>query len=137
MRRNVQFLYGVSMLQVLGIGFTAAGEQVGIVLSAAGTVALAACATGIWMRDGKEKVCPKCKAFIPKKSRICPECGHRYKDGVPEDRLTEYIEQEKEKELTSEKIDCDFEKIESVAVEELAAYDGDIEAFLRDREEEN
>lgn len=133
MRRNVQFLYGVSVLQALGIGLTVAGVHAGIVMSATGTAALAARATGILIRNGKEKMCPKCKAFIPKKSRICPACGHRYRDGIPEDRLTEYIEQEKEKEMTSEEIDCDFEKIESVALEELAAYDGDIEAFLQKR----
>lgn len=136
MRRNVQFLYGVSVLQALGIGVTAAGVQTGIVLSAAGTAALAACATGILIRDGKEKMCPECKAYIPKKSRICPACGHRYRDGIPEDKLTEYIGQEKEKELTSEQIDCDFEKIESVALEELEAFDGDIEAFLQKRGKE-
>lgn len=133
MRRKVQYLYGISILQVLGTGFAAAGEQAGIVLSAAGTAALAAYATCVWIQDGKEKVCPECKASIPKKSRICPECGHLYSSGIPEDKLTEYVEQEKDRERTSEQIDCDFEKIESVALEELEAFDGDIEAFLQRR----
>ena len=37
--------------------------------------------------------------------------------------------------MKSEEIDCDFEKIEEVAVDEIAAFDGDIEAFLKKREE--
>ena len=38
--------------------------------------------------------------------------------------------------MTSEKIDHDFEKIESIVVDEMAAYDGDIEDFLENRSRE-
>lgn len=107
--------------------------RAGIAVAAAGTAFLVADAVGIMVKAGGKKVCPRCKADIPKQSRICPECGHRYRSGVSADKLTEYIEQEKEKEMTSEKIDYDFEKIESIAVDELASYDGDIEEFLKNR----
>ncbi|MDO5540354.1 MAG: zinc ribbon domain-containing protein [Eubacteriales bacterium] len=131
--RQVGFLFGISGMQVVGIVSVALGIHTGIVLIAAGTALLAADAAGSLIQSGMDKVCPKCKASIPKKSRICPECGHRYQDGIAEDELTEYIEREKEKDMTSEKIDHDFEKMESVAIDELMTYDGDIEDFLRNR----
>lgn len=131
--KQAQVLLGISGVQVLGIVCAAAGIQAGIAVAAAGTAFLVADAVGIMMKSGGKKVCPRCKADIPKQSRICPECGHRYRAGVSEDKLTEYIEQEKEKEMTSEQIDCDFEKIESIAVDEVASYDGDIEEFLKNR----
>ena len=135
--KQIQLLYGISGIQIAGIGFMIAGQMAGSVLNIVGTIALVVYATGILIEERKVKVCPKCKADIPKKDRICPECGHRYKEGISEDKLTEYIEQEKEKEQTSEKIDHDFEQIESVTVDEMTAYDGDIEDFLKNRYKES
>lgn len=100
--KQVQLLYGISVIQVLGMAGMAAGERLAGALIAVGTAMMFVDATGILIRMGKEKICPKCKTSIPKKSRICPECGYRYNDGISEDKLTEYIEQEKEKEMTSE-----------------------------------
>lgn len=54
----------------------------------------------------------------------------------PGRKLTEFIEKEKEKERSSEQIDCDFEKIETLAVEEMLSFDGDIENFLKRRGKE-
>lgn len=38
--------------------------------------------------------------------------------------------------MSSEQIDCDFEKIETLAVEEMLSFDGDIENFLKRRGKE-
>lgn len=131
--KQVSIMYGISAIQVLGMAGIAAGKQAGIAIVASGTVILFGCATGVLVKDRKYMTCPECKTSIPKKSRICPECGHRYREGIPENKLTEFINQEKEREMTSEEIDCDFEKIESIAIDEMTAYDGDIEEFLKKR----
>ena len=36
--------------------------------------------------------------------------------------------------MSSEQIDCDFEKIEEIAVEEMTSFDGDIEALLKKKD---
>lgn len=137
--KMVPVLYGISVIQVLGMMCIATGKQAGLAVVASGTAVLFGCATGILAQGSKMMICPECKTRIPKKSRICPECGYRYREGIAENKLTEYISQEKEKEMTSEEIDCDFEKIESITVDEMMAYDGDIGEFLKNRcrEEEN
>lgn len=132
--RQTQILYGISGVQILGLGIMAAGMEAGSVLAAVGTGALVIYATGLLAKESGRKECPECGSSILKKNRICPECGYRYKEGIPEEKLTEVISREKEKERTSEQIDHDFEQIETIALEELAAYDGDIEEFLRKRE---
>lgn len=136
--RQIQLLYGIGVMQILGTACYMLGKQAGGILIIGGTILLIGYATGLLVKEEKEMVCPECQTLIPKKSRICPECGYRYREGIPENKLTEYIEQEKEAAMTSEKIDHDFEKIESIVVDEMAAYDGDIEDFLenRSREEE-
>lgn len=131
--RQVQILYGISGVQVLGLRIMAGGMEAGSVLAAVGTGILVIYATGLLAKESGRKKCPECGSLILKKNRICPECGYRYKEGIPEEKLMEVISQEKEKEMTSEEIDHDFEQIESIAMEELAAYDGDIEEFLRNR----
>lgn len=69
--RQVGFLFGISGMQVVGIVSVALGIHTGIVLIAAGTALLAADAAGSLIQSGMDKVCLKCKASIPKKSRIC------------------------------------------------------------------
>lgn len=134
--KQVHLLYSISVIQVLGIGIAVSGGKAGVALSAVGTLILTGYVTSIWLKAGKKRICPECRSAIPKNGRICPECGYRYHEGIPEEKLTAYIEHEKEEEMTSEKIDRDFEKIESIVVDEMSAYDGDIEAFLRGRGKE-
>ena len=88
------------------------------------------------MERRKYKTCPKCKAQILKKARICPKCGNQYMQAVSEEALMEMIEQRcvEEEERTSEMIDCDFEKIEEVAVDTFTSFDGDIQEFLEKKD---
>ena len=85
----------------------------------------------------KFKICPKCKMKIPKKTRICPECGYQYGPSVREEELTDMIEHRRDEEeaYSADRIDCDFEKIEEVAVDTFTLFDGDIQEFLDGRED--
>lgn len=134
--RQIQILYGVSAIQILGLFGISKNREIGTIVAASGTAVLLGYATGLLTKREKKQVCKNCRAIIPKNSRICPECGYCYKEDIAEEKLTEYIE--KQKEMTSEQIDHDFERIESVTVDEMLAYDGDIEDFLQNRcNEEN
>ena len=87
----------------------------------------------IWQFRGRtEKKCPECNSEISKKVRICPECGHLFQKGLSEEQLTGYIEQEQEKEMTSEQIDRAFEKTDNIAADEIDSFDGDINDFLQE-----
>ena len=135
--KEIWICYGIGAAQSLGIAFLCASIAAGTMLIAAGTGALLIQATMALLQAGKQKECPNCGAWIPKKDRICGECGFRYYEGVPEEKLTEYISREQETERSSEQIDCDFEQIETLAVEEMLACDGDIETFLKNRGKED
>ena len=68
----------------------------------------------------QEKGRKKCLSVIlryQKKVRICPECGYLFQQGLSEEQLTGYIEQEQEKEMSSEQIDRAFEKTDNIAAE--------------------
>lgn len=136
--RNKKFsiLYGIGSIQIVGVILLFYDFMFGIILITICILVQIGLLAGLFCQKNKVKICPECKAAIPKHSRICSECGHLYQKGASEEELTEIIEKEKEKQLTSEEIDCDFEKIEEVAVEEISAFDGDIEAFLSRKEKE-
>ena len=76
--------------------------------------------------------CPECDSEISKKVRICPECGYLFQQGLSEEQLTGYIEQEQEKEMSSEQIDRAFEKTDNIAADEIDSFDGDINDFLQE-----
>ena len=52
--------------------------------------------------------------------------------GLSEEQLTGYIEQEQEKEMSSEQIDRAFEKTDNIAADEIDSFDGDINDFLQE-----
>lgn len=134
--KQISVLYSTGIVQILGIGALFYNWRIGMVVFAVCAGFQICYATRLAFGEGKVKVCPECKASIPQHSRICPECGHLYQKGASEEELTGLIEKEKEEQMKSEEIDCDFEKIEEVAVDEITAFDGDIEAFLKKRESE-
>lgn len=131
--KMVYVLCGIGIVQVLGWGLMAGKWRYGALLAAGGTMLFAVYMAAFFLNSTRKKKCPECHSIILKSNRICPECGFCFAKGISSEELTEYIEKEKEKTRTSEQIDCDFEKIEAIALEEVTAYDGDIEEFLQER----
>lgn len=84
------------------------------------------------IQEKGRKKCPACDSEISKKVRICPECGYLFQQGLSEEQLTGYIEQEQEKEMSSEQIDRAFEKTDNIAADEIDSFDGDINDFLQE-----
>ena len=48
-----------------------------------------------------------------------------------EEQLTDVIEKEKEDDMSSEQIDRAFEKVDTLSMEEVKAYDSELDDFLR------
>lgn len=132
----MQILCGIAIMQFLGWWFIAGNGHYGVFFAAGGTMLFAGYAVLLLFRGAIKKECPKCHTLISKKNRICPECGFCFTKGISKEKLTEYIEQEQEKAMTSEQIDFDFEKIETIVLDEMEAFDGDIEEFLQKRSSE-
>lgn len=131
--KRIQILCGIGIIQILGWVLMADNWRYGVFFAAGGTMLFVGYAVSLLFMGAGKKRCPECHTITAKKNRICPECGFCFAKGIPPEELTKYIEQEQEKAMTSEQIDCDFEKIETIALEEVAAYDGDIEEFLQKR----
>ena len=51
--------------------------------------------------------------------------------GLSEEQLTDVIEKEKEDDMSSEQIDRAFEKVDTLSMEEVKAYDSELDDFLR------
>ena len=132
--RQIRIFYSMGVVQILGLGVLFYNWWIGVAMFAVCACFQIGYATSIVFQHGKMKVCPECKASIPKYNRICPECGHLYQKGVSEEELTGIIEKEKEEQMSSQQIDCDFEMIEEIAVEEMTSFDGDIEALLKKKD---
>ncbi len=64
--------------------------------------------------------------------RICPECGYQFETGLKETEILDHIERERDQleAMTSQEIDCNFEKVEEFVLDEVTSFDGDIEEFL-------
>ena len=58
-------------------------------------------------------------------------------EALREEELTDMIEHRRDEEeaYSADRIDCDFEKIEEVAVDTFTLFDGDIQEFLDGRED--
>ena len=97
--KQIPFLYGISTVQLIGIIGLSVNTMAGTAVVAVGTVGILVYATANLFQRLKEKVCPECGTRIPKSDRICAVCGYRYREGIPEEKLTEFIEKEKEKEM--------------------------------------
>lgn len=119
---------GIELVGAIGnvMGVAAANE---ILLG--GTCLLAGYTVYLGTENFQKKTCPECKSKIRKAYRICPECGHLFQKGLSEEQLTDVIEKEKEDDMSSEQIDRVFEKVDTLSIEEIKAYDSELYDFLR------
>lgn len=130
-------IYGLCALQLIGLGVQVINRMAGNFIIFICSVGIILYAVKLDIEQRKFKICPKCKMKIPKKTRICPECGYQYGPSVREEELTDMIEHRRDEEeaYSADRIDCDFEKIEEVAVDTFTLFDGDIQEFLDGRED--
>lgn len=130
-------IYGLCALQLIGLGVQVINRMAGNFIIFICSVGIILYAVKLNIEQRKFKICPKCKMKIPKKTRICPECGYQYGPSVREEELTDMIEHRRDEEeaYSADRIDCDFEKIEEVAVDTFTLFDGDIQEFLDGRED--
>lgn len=119
---------GIELVGAIGnvMGVAAANE---ILLG--GTCLLAGYTVYLGTVNFQKKTCPECKSKIRKAYRICPECGHLFQKGLSEEQLTDVIEKEKEDDMSFEQIDRVFEKVDTLSIEEIKAYDSELDDFLR------
>ena len=119
---------GIELVGAIGnvMGVAAANE---ILLG--GTCLLAGYTVYLGTENFQKKTCPECKSKIRKAYRISPECGHLFQKGLSEEQLTDVIEKEKEDDMSSEQIDRVFEKVDTLSIEEIKAYDSELDDFLR------
>ena len=130
-------IYGLCALQLIGLGVQVINRMAGNFIIFICSVGIILYAVKLDIEQRKFKICPKCKMKIPKKTRICPECGYQYGPSVREEELTDMIEHRRDEEeaYSADRIDCDFEKIEEVAVDTFTLFDGDTQEFLDGRED--
>ena len=119
---------GIELVGAIGnvMGVAAANE---ILLG--GTCLLAGYTVYLGTENFQKKTYPECKSKIRKAYRICPECGHLFQKGLSEEQLTDVIEKEKEDDMSFEQIDRVFEKVDTLSIEEIKAYDSELDDFLR------
>ena len=119
---------GIELVGAIGnvMGVAAANE-----ILLVGTCLLAGYTVYLGTENFQKKTCPECKSKIRKAYRICPECGHLFQKGLSEEQLTDVIEKEKEDDMSSEQIDRVFEIVDTLSIEEIKAYDSELDDFLR------
>lgn len=94
--KQVQILSGICGVQLIGYACRAAGFKTDIWIGFAGSVFLMLDIVYLAIQEKGRKKCPACDSEISKKVRICPECGYLFQQGLSEEQLTGYIEQEQE-----------------------------------------
>lgn len=129
-------IYELCILQAIGVGIQFMNRVVGSTIIFICSIGIVFYMIRQAVEQRKFKICPKCEMQILKRLRICSNCGYQYKKPVCEEELTDIIERslDKDEERTSDIIDCDFEKIEEIAVDTFTFLDGDIQEFLEEKE---
>lgn len=129
--KQVQILSGICGVQLIGYACRAAGFKTDIWIGFAGSVFLMLDIVYLAIQEkGRKNALSVILRY--QKVRICPECGYLFQQGLSEEQLTGYIEQEQEKEMSSEQIDRAFEKTDNIAADEIDSFDGDINDFLQE-----
>lgn len=128
---NLKILSVICGIELVGaIGNVMGGAAANEILLG-GTCLLAGYTVYLGTENFQKKTCPECKSKIRKAYRICPECGHLFQKGLSEEQLTDVIEKEKEDDMSFEQIDRVFEKVDTLSIEEIKAYDSELDDFLR------
>lgn len=129
---NLKILGGICFVEIVGTVGTALGYSIAVGASVVGTSLLTIYTINLGKEKLQKKICPECRCEIQKSNRICPECGHLFQKGISEEKLTDFIEKEKEDNMTSNQIDKAFEKVERISVEDVDAYEDELaEIFSR------
>ena len=128
---ELKILGSICFLEAGGTVGNIMGYHLGAGICLAGTSLLTVYTVYLGMEKTHKKICPECQCEIRKSYRICPECGHLFQEGLSEEQLTDVIEKEKEDDMSSEQIDRAFEKVDTLSMEEVKAYDSELDDFLR------
>lgn len=125
-------LYCFNILQIVGLGVQFWNWKAGCAVILGGFLGEIAYISSIVWGRRKFKPCPKCGACVPGRVRLCPECGYQFETGLKETEILDHIERERDQveAMTSQEIDCNFEKVEEFVLDEVTSFDGDIEEFL-------
>ena len=120
---ELKILGSICFLEAVGTVGNIMGYHLGAGICLAGTSLLTVYTVYLGMEKTHKKICPECQCEIRKSYRICPECGHLFQEGLSE--------KEKEDDMSSEQIDRAFEKVDTLSMEEVKAYDSELDDFLR------
>lgn len=128
---NLKILGGICCIEIVGAIGNIMGASAATGVCLGGTCLLTGYTVYLGTENLQKKICPECKSKIRKSHRICPECGFLFQKGVSEEQLTDAIEKEKEDELSSEQLDSAFEKIDTLSIDDINAYDSELDEYLR------
>ena len=127
---DLKILGGICFMEIVGTVGTAMGCSITAGASVVGT-SLLTIYTIFWTKEKlQKKICPECRCEIQRSNRICPECGHLFQKGISEEKLTDFIEKEKEADMSSAQIDKAFEKVETISMENVDSYEAELDKIF-------
>ena len=120
---NLKILGGICFMEIVGTVGAAMGCGIEAGASVVGTSLLTIYTIFLGKEKLQKKICPECRCEIQKSNRICPECGHLF-------QLTDFIEKEKEDDMSSVQIDKAFEKVEMISMENADSYEAELDKIF-------
>ena len=127
---NLKILGGICFMEIVGTVGAAMGCGIEAGASVVGTSLLTIYTIFLGTEKLQKKICPECRCEIQKSNRICPECGHLFQKGISEEKLTDFIEKEKEDDMSSVQIDKAFEKVEMISMENADSYEAELDKIF-------
>lgn len=127
---KLKILGGICFMEIVGTVGTVMGYSIAVGASVVGTSLLTIYTINLGKEKLQKKICPECRCEIQKSNRICPECGHLFQKGISEEKLTDFIEKEKEDDMSSVQIDKAFEKVEMISMENADSYEAELDKIF-------